>query len=542
MGHPGPTRGILRILLLSKFGQLLASVVRRSELLTRAVVRAALDPLILPRVLSDRRFLSRLFETKEVIPFLRRLLQDKHFQSSLLEDPESWRVFGELLASDNIVDKKLERGLAPFLQKVIEDERFGVYVNKSKDLWAMHLRRLLSGPECTQWLKAEPGIWETYKRPLQDPGVYAQLLDAAFFQRLFSLEYLPRLITSHDDMMQSFSGFSAHNAVLRKLARNVEWLAAAAAEPGIADGLFGEPAILSRPVVALQAELSAEWQMLLPALDATIPHVEEKRLAAHRALKSRHQIRDAILDIFCEEDRIRLAHGIMRFPDRQSLWVLLHELLVDESYYFESPVEAPFIIDAGAHFGLATYYFKSLYPKARVLAFEPVPELQQMIRENAEANGFADVTVEPCALSDSTEAATFLISEKDSMAGSLTDRRRVAGDVIRELRVPCRRLSEFLNEEVHFLKLDIEGSEDKVLQEAGSKLENVHNIFVEYHDGYNLPPGRLLKILNQLHHCGFELQIAPSISFQKQMSHRPIEWLGKPYSALIWGSNPRFRA
>lgn len=596
--------------LLSKLGQFLSAMVRRSEILTRATIRAVLDPLILPRLLGDDRFLTRmlegetgthflrrlvsdgrflsrvfdnetkmgllqrlasdgrflsrvldnetemgflqrlvsdsrflptLFESKAGVPFLRRLLADERFRNSLLNDDQGWRLFSELLAHDDIIDRRLAHGLPNCLLKAIHDERFAAYINENKELWTMRLNTLLSGPECPKWLKAEPAIWEAYAKPLQDPGVYARLLDGPFFERLFALDYLPRLITSHDDMMQSLSRFAAHNAVLRKLARDPVWLAAAAQEPTVADGLLGEPALLARPVVPIQAELMAEWEMLLPVLDPTIPGMEEKRLATHRTLKSRHHVRDAILDVFCEDDRIRLAHGVMRFPDRQSLWVLLHELLVDEEYYFESPVEAPLIIDAGAHFGLATYYFKSLYPKARVLAFEPVPELQQLIRENAGTNGFTDVIVMPCALSDTGEEAIFLISEKDSMAGSLTGRRRTAGDVVRELRVPCRRLSEFLEEEVHFLKLDIEGPEDKVLQEAGSKLGNVHNIFVEYHDGHGLAPGRLITILNLLHDNGFELQITPSISFQKQMAHRPIQWVGEPYSALIWGSNRRFR-
>ena len=47
-------------------------------------------------------------------------------------------------------------------------------------------------------------------------------------------------------------------------------------------------------------------------------------------------------------------------------------------------------------------------------------------------------------------------SESDSMAGSLTERRRESGDYCAEIPVECRRLSPYLEEPVHFLKLDIE--------------------------------------------------------------------------------------
>ena len=43
----------------------------------------------------------------------------------------------------------------------------------------------------------------------------------------------------------------------------------------------------------------------------------------------------------------------------------------------------------------------------------------------------------------------------------------MAGDETREFTVECRRLSEYLQEPVHFLKMDIEGYEDVVLAELG---------------------------------------------------------------------------
>lgn len=59
------------------------------------------------------------------------------------------------------------------------------------------------------------------------------------------------------------------------------------------------------------------------------------------------------------------------YPDTNSAWVLTNEIWVGEDYFFESSREDPLVIDAGVHAGMAILYVKSLYPKARVIGFEP---------------------------------------------------------------------------------------------------------------------------------------------------------------------------
>ena len=54
-----------------------------------------------------------------------------------------------------------------------------------------------------------------------------------------------------------------------------------------------------------------------------------------------------------------------------------------------------------------------------------------------------------------------------------------------EVVVKCVRLSDLLNEEVDFLKIDIEGAELPVLRDCGDKIKNVKNLFVEYHGKYD---------------------------------------------------------
>ena len=161
--------------------------------------------------------------------------------------------------------------------------------------------------------------------------------------------------------------------------------------------------------------------------------------------------------------------------------------------------------------------------------------------ENIRERGYKDCEILPYALNDTEGTRTFLVSGSDSMAGSLTDRRRVAGDKISEIEVECRRLSLFLQEPVHFLKLDIEGSEDAVLSEAGELLQNIQHIFCEYHHGGGLKHERLAIILTVLEKAGFDTLVGKSFSTQIGSSYRPMSFVDRPYSAVIWAKNRNWR-
>jgi FkbM family methyltransferase len=63
------------------------------------------------------------------------------------------------------------------------------------------------------------------------------------------------------------------------------------------------------------------------------------------------------------------------------------------------------------------------------------------------------------------------------------------GNEIKEIKnivkVETILLSEYLQKQVDFLKIDIEGAEYNVLEECQNYLKNVKNIFVEYHSFSN---------------------------------------------------------
>ncbi len=84
------------------------------------------------------------------------------------------------------------------------------------------------------------------------------------------------------------------------------------------------------------------------------------------------------------------------------------------------------------------------------------------------------------------------------------------------IKVPAVRLRDFLNREVDFLKIDIEGAEDKVMPDIADSLSHVLNLFVEYHS-FSRKEQKLPEILHLIKAKGFRIHILPEI-----VSDRPF--------------------
>jgi FkbM family methyltransferase len=352
------------------------------------------------------------------------------------------------------------------------------------------------------------------------------------FERLLADETLLNKLTAQPLIVQKTLSNDRFRARLFKNRQSLESI--------IIDARFvQEKRVYER--LALAIELQHTWERLRSHLQADISKEKQKLIVARSNITHKDDIRDAILDVICSGDKILLNNCKMKFPDRHSLWVVMEEILINEEYYFETDTDSPRILDCGTHFGLAIYYFKSLYPKARITGFEPVPALLRLAHENVRSSGYVNVEILPYAISDKQETAIFTISRTDSMAGSLTSRRRVMGDDVLEIKVQCRPLSTYLHEPVHFLKLDIEGREDTVLEEIASQLVNVQHMFCEYHHGGGLPTSRLAKILYLLDEAGFTTHVSKSLSSHRYTSRRSMMFIDKPYSVTIWAKNKNWQ-
>lgn len=250
---------------------------------------------------------------------------------------------------------------------------------------------------------------------------------------------------------------------------------------------------------------------------------------------------ESFFDIFRDEQYLYLGKNKLKFVQDNAINILVNEILINEDYFFECNKDAPKILDCGSNFGLSIFYFKQLFPKSEIIAFEPDPTIRDILKENIQNNEWDNVTLLPYALSDKEEILKFHKTSIDSMAGSLTERRKIHGDKIESIDVETKRLSNYLKYPIDYLKMDIEGSEDLVLEECKDSLKNVHYIFCEYHHGNGLASDRLIKILQIFQNAGFDYQVSKSFSYNKYTQNKPMNYIGNPYSSIIWAKNSAWK-
>ncbi|WP_269540983.1 FkbM family methyltransferase [Cerasicoccus fimbriatus] len=150
------------------------------------------------------------------------------------------------------------------------------------------------------------------------------------------------------------------------------------------------------------------------------------------------------------------------------------------------------IIDGGANIGLATLFLKQRYPQAKVTTIEADPNINEILIKNCNTYDCQNVTHRHGALWDEPGSLSFLSDNADGgAAGDSSDASN---------EVPALLLSEIIaDQHVDFLKLDIEGAEMRVIQEAKHALPQVDRIFIEYHSikGEEQELGKILKILTE---------------------------------------------
>jgi FkbM family methyltransferase len=206
-------------------------------------------------------------------------------------------------------------------------------------------------------------------------------------------------------------------------------------------------------------------------------------------------------------DHVRLYGWTVFFPSARSLRQIYEEIILGRHYRPHDLTPAnPRIVDAGANIGLASLYFKLLYPSARIVCFEPHPVSFAYLRRNIEANGLSDVEIHQVALGYADGSAHL---HGVNLGASLDSHRQEAlpEEADRSVAVKVAPLSTFLADEpCDILKLDIEGYEGVVLEEVGGALERIDQILMEYHRWpRSLIP--LSKILRALEDHGHEYDL-----------------------------------
>jgi FkbM family methyltransferase len=187
----------------------------------------------------------------------------------------------------------------------------------------------------------------------------------------------------------------------------------------------------------------------------------------------------------------------------EDLLCLVNEIFLDRTYAFAPIRDNPVIIDCGSNVGVSVLYFKKVAPNARVIAFEPDRRTFDLLCRNISGNAATDVALHNAAVCLKRGEVTFYASSENP--GSLhmsTVRERVQGTAH---TVACVQLSDYIQEPVDLLKIDIEGAELDVMSELAfsGKLSAVASLIIEYHHHIRPNDDQLSRMLRLLEENSF---------------------------------------
>lgn len=166
----------------------------------------------------------------------------------------------------------------------------------------------------------------------------------------------------------------------------------------------------------------------------------------------------------------------------ESLLFLYEEIFLSKDYNFKTDSTSPVIIDCGSNIGVSILFFKMIYPRSIIHAFEPNPKSFELLKYNIENNNLKDVYLNRTAVSEKDGFINLFSS--DLSYGSLTtsiNSNRGGEDLI---TVPSIKLSNYIKKlKIDLIKIDVEGAEVMIIKDliTSGILENYSNYIVEYH-------------------------------------------------------------
>jgi FkbM family methyltransferase len=198
---------------------------------------------------------------------------------------------------------------------------------------------------------------------------------------------------------------------------------------------------------------------------------------------------------------VRLLGNTVAFDQPAAMRFLIEELLLGRCYAVWPPVrDNPVIIDAGANIGVATLYFRRLFPTARIISIEPQPVSAALLRANVGSQPIEKGEVLECALTGDGQPRP-LVGE------GITAKLAEAGDKkpseTRDNLVKAVTLQDVMaNDRIDILKLDIEGAELEVIQSSTTDLQRVDQLIAEVHlwNGQQDALPKILEALTQANH------------------------------------------
>ena len=161
------------------------------------------------------------------------------------------------------------------------------------------------------------------------------------------------------------------------------------------------------------------------------------------------------------------------------------------------------VVDIGANIGTFSLYAATVRGASRVLSFEPFPDNYGMLYKNVVENQLRSVTCVNQAVAGNRGLRTLRLDSMDCGSHSL-----VTGSFESTVEVECCTLGDIFQRfsltKIDYLKMDCEGAEYEILENATSRLQQISRISMETHTTVDRRAEDLEKLLRAY---GFEVRL-----------------------------------
>lgn len=234
-----------------------------------------------------------------------------------------------------------------------------------------------------------------------------------------------------------------------------------------------------------------------------------------------------------ERGTANIGKWVVEYVDARSLASMWDYQFIKKHNDFYSTKEDPIIIDCGSNIGVSVMRYKNLYPRSRIIAFEPDASLCEVLRRNVKYNELTDVTVIQAAIWTKDGEISFTPAKNgNSEAGQISILSNIKHND-NTMKIKTEWLGKFLDQPIDFVKLDVEGAELEVLKSCRHLLLNVKQMAIEVHHQVDRVEF-LSDILQILASAKFNVAIYQGVRFPnpEQPFHPQVGRTGDQYPVL----------
>lgn len=218
--------------------------------------------------------------------------------------------------------------------------------------------------------------------------------------------------------------------------------------------------------------------------------------------------------------KISIFGWSIEYADASAVEEMLRLQVLDGYNDFICDNPAPRILDCGANIGVSVLRYKQLFPNAEIVAFEPDPKLNTLLRRNLVTNGAGDVEVVEAAVWSEANSISFIC--EGTLGGHIASEENEIDSTVKGrhsiVTVPTVPLKEYLERPVDLIKMDIEGAELAVLRSCRDNMDQVSSLIVEVHHLVERADV-LSEILMILYTAGFHVAVNSNVWLDLRTSH-----------------------